>query len=84
MAPSTQRGHGILTDAGLDALLLLGRTEGMVVGPVYTAKGLSGMIDWIRTGKIARGSTAVFVHTGGTPEVFTYNQEILYRIRATT
>jgi 1-aminocyclopropane-1-carboxylate deaminase/D-cysteine desulfhydrase-like pyridoxal-dependent ACC family enzyme len=42
------------------------------------------MIDWIRTGRFARGSTAVFVHTGGTPEVFTFNQEILDRIRATS
>jgi 1-aminocyclopropane-1-carboxylate deaminase/D-cysteine desulfhydrase-like pyridoxal-dependent ACC family enzyme len=76
--------YGHPTEAGLDALLLLGRTEGIVVGPVYTAKGLSGAIDWIRTGRFARGSTVAFVHTGGTPEVFAYNQEILERIRETS
>jgi 1-aminocyclopropane-1-carboxylate deaminase/D-cysteine desulfhydrase-like pyridoxal-dependent ACC family enzyme len=75
--------YGVPTEAGLDAVLLLGRTEGLVVGPVYTGKGLSGVLDWVRTGRIARGGTVVFVHTGGTPEVFAYNQEIMDRLRAT-
>jgi 1-aminocyclopropane-1-carboxylate deaminase/D-cysteine desulfhydrase-like pyridoxal-dependent ACC family enzyme len=73
--------YGVATEAGLDAVLLLGRTEGLVVGPVYTGKGLSGVLDWVRTGRIARGSTVVFIHTGGTPEVFAYNQEIMDRLR---
>jgi 1-aminocyclopropane-1-carboxylate deaminase/D-cysteine desulfhydrase-like pyridoxal-dependent ACC family enzyme len=75
--------YGTCTDAGLDAVLLLGRTEGLVVGPVYTGKGLSGVVDWIRSGRIAPGSTVVFLHTGGTPETFAYNQEIMARIQAT-
>ena len=49
--------------------------------PVYTGKGLSGVLDWVRTGRIARGSTVAFIHTGGTPEVFAYNQEIMDRLR---
>jgi len=61
----------------LDTLFLLGRTEGLLVGPTYTAKGLSGVIDYIRTGKFPAGSNVVFVHTGGIPEVFGYNAEII-------
>lgn len=68
--------YGIPTPECLVVIGLLGRTEGLVVGPVYTAKGLAGTIDFIRTGRIAAGSTVVFVHTGGTPEVFAYNVEI--------
>ena len=69
--------YGTPTEAGLDTLLELGRTEGIVVGPVYVGKGLSGVVDYVRTGRIAQGSTVVFIHTGGTVELFAYNAEIM-------
>lgn len=69
--------YGTPTAACMEAMGLLGRTEGLAVGPVYTAKGLAGMIDYARTGKIAAGSTVVFVHTGGVPEIFAYNREVM-------
>ena len=68
--------YGEPTEACLEAMFLLGRTEGLLVGPVYTAKGLSGVIDFVRTGRIEPGSTVIFVHTGGAPETFAYNAEI--------
>jgi 1-aminocyclopropane-1-carboxylate deaminase/D-cysteine desulfhydrase-like pyridoxal-dependent ACC family enzyme len=69
--------YGKPTPECLEAMSLLGRTEGLVVGPVYTAKGLAGTLDYVRTGRIAPGSTVVFIHTGGTPEVFAYNAELM-------
>jgi 1-aminocyclopropane-1-carboxylate deaminase/D-cysteine desulfhydrase-like pyridoxal-dependent ACC family enzyme len=76
--------YGSPTDACLDALLLAGRTEGMVFGPVYTAKGMAGVIDFVRTGRIGAGSTVIFLHTGGSPEPFCYNAEIMRRLGETT
>lgn len=73
--------YGEPTPQCLEAMLLLGRTEGVVVSPVYTAKGLAGMVDFVRTGRIAAGSTVVFVHTGGLTETFAYNEEV-YRAAA--
>ena len=70
------RAYGEPTDDCLDALLLLGRTEGLLAGPVYAAKGLAGLIDSVKTGVIPEGSTIVFVHTGGIPELYPYNVEI--------
>jgi len=61
----------------LETLLALGRTEGLVVGPVYAAKGLSGVVDFVRSGAIEEGRTVVFVHTGGAVETFAYNTEIM-------
>jgi 1-aminocyclopropane-1-carboxylate deaminase/D-cysteine desulfhydrase-like pyridoxal-dependent ACC family enzyme len=72
--------YGEPTDECLDALLLVGRTEGLVLGPVYTAKAMAGVLDFIRTGRIEAGSTVVFIHTGGTPETFAYNVEVLRRL----
>ena len=68
--------YGVVTDECLEALFLLGRTEGLVAGPVYTAKGLAGVVDFVKTGRIEEGSTIIFVHTGGVPETYAYNVEI--------
>ena len=69
--------YGIVTQAGLDAIQLLARTEGILLDPVYTSKAVSGLIDQIRTGVIPTGSTVVYVHTGGTPALFAYAPELI-------
>ena len=45
----------------------------MVLDPVYTGKAAAGMVAHIREGRYRRGNRLVFVHTGGTPAVFTWN-----------
>ena len=52
------------------AIRRLARTEGILVDPVYTGKALSGLIDYAEQGKIPRGSTVVFWHTGGATALF--------------
>jgi len=74
--------YGVPSDACLEAMALLGRTEGLLAGPVYVAKGLAGVIDFVRTGRIPAGSTVVFVHTGGGAETFAYNAEIMQHLDA--
>ena len=69
--------YGIVTEAGLDALHLLARTEGILLDPVYTGKAMFGVIDRIRTGEIPAGSTVVYVHTGGNPALFAYAPELI-------
>jgi D-cysteine desulfhydrase family pyridoxal phosphate-dependent enzyme len=70
-------GYGKVTRAGLEAVQLLARTEGIVAEPVYTGKALAGLIDHAKQGRIAKDSTVVFVHTGGTPALFAYHDEVL-------
>lgn len=57
-------------EASNEAIRILARKEGLVVDPVYTGKGLAGMLDYLHTGKIPKGSTAVFLHTGGAAALF--------------
>lgn len=63
-------GYGIPTPAGQAALELLARTEGIVLDPVYTAKAMSGMLDWIRQGRLGEDETVLFWHTGGQLALF--------------
>ena len=62
-------GYGLSSPASRDAALLLARTEGLLVDPVYTAKGLAGLIDQVRAGS-HDGRRVVFWHGGGLPALF--------------
>ena len=68
--------YGILTPECVDALKLMAQTEGIFLDPSYTSKALSGLIDHIRKGQISSDETVIFLHTGGTPALFAYNEEL--------
>ncbi len=70
------QGYGYCSPEGNEALRLMARTEGILLEPIYTAKALSGLIDLVRIGEIGPDETVVFVHTGGTPALFAYAQEL--------
>lgn len=66
-------GYGIPTEAAVEAVRLFARTEGIVLDPIYTGKAAAGMIAHIRAGRYRAGDVLVFVHTGGAPAIFTWN-----------
>lgn len=67
--------YGQVTFEGKEALKLVARTEGIFLDPVYTGKAMAGLIDHIRQAKILRDQTVVFLHTGGLPALFAYQDE---------
>jgi D-cysteine desulfhydrase/L-cysteate sulfo-lyase len=64
-------GYGIPTEAALEAISVVARTEAILLDPCYTSKAMAGLIDDIRAGAIAPTETVIFLHTGGTPALFT-------------
>lgn len=67
-------GYGVAGDATLRAIVLGARKEGLLFDPVYTGKALAALI---QQAKIAdKRSTFLFVHTGGTPALFGYQEAI--------
>jgi 1-aminocyclopropane-1-carboxylate deaminase/D-cysteine desulfhydrase-like pyridoxal-dependent ACC family enzyme len=68
--------YGVPGPLALEALSLCARDDALLLDPVYTAKGMSGVIDQIRRGVHSTSETVVFVHTGGLPALFAYGQEI--------
>jgi 1-aminocyclopropane-1-carboxylate deaminase/D-cysteine desulfhydrase-like pyridoxal-dependent ACC family enzyme len=69
--------YGTVTPEGRQAMTLLARTEGVLLDPVYTAKAMAGLIHDVRQGQAQPGQCLVFVHTGGTPAVFAYRDELM-------
>lgn len=63
-------GYGHATDAGIEAILLAARYEGLVLDPVYTGKAMAGLVAAVREQRIGAEETALFWHTGGAPALF--------------
>ena len=70
-------GYGIATAGMREALLMLAQLEGLLFDPVYSGKGLAGMIDLVKQGIFKRGQNIVFIHTGGSAGLFGYLEDIL-------
>ena len=69
--------YGVATKECLEAIKLVAQTEGFFLDPVYTGKGMAGLIDLIRKGTFTSEDTVVFLHTGGFPAIFAYDKEII-------
>jgi D-cysteine desulfhydrase len=63
-------GYGVLTEAEREAVSLFGRTEGLLLDPVYTGRAAAGLVDLISRGYFRKDQTVVFWHTGGQPALF--------------
>jgi len=68
-------GYGIPTPAAMAAIDLLGRTEGVLLDPVYTAKAFALLLAQIEANAWPTDRDVVFVHTGGAPGLFAYAPE---------
>ena len=68
--------YGVPTPKGIEAMKLMAKKEGIILDPVYTSKGFSALIDYVKKGVIKKNQNVIFVFTGGGPAVFSYNKEI--------
>ncbi|MCP4431719.1 MAG: D-cysteine desulfhydrase [Gammaproteobacteria bacterium] len=65
-------GYGLPTNAMVEAVKMMAQYEGILLDPVYSGKGFSGLIDLIRKGHFRKGENVVFLHTGGSISLFGY------------
>jgi 1-aminocyclopropane-1-carboxylate deaminase/D-cysteine desulfhydrase-like pyridoxal-dependent ACC family enzyme len=68
--------YGVVSDGCRAALRLAAGTEGLILDPVYSGKALAGLIDLVRKGHLTAGQRVIFVHTGGTPALFAYAEDL--------
>jgi D-cysteine desulfhydrase family pyridoxal phosphate-dependent enzyme len=68
--------YGVPDVTAIEAIMLAGRLEAMILDPVYSGKGLAGLIALIREGRWGRDDDIVFIHTGGAPALFAYCQAL--------
>jgi L-cysteate sulfo-lyase len=71
-------GYGFSTPGSIEAIQMLARLEGILLDPVYSGKGMAGLIDLARKGRFRRGQNVVFIHTGGSVGLFGYVRDFGY------
>ncbi|MFK7746069.1 MAG: D-cysteine desulfhydrase [Roseobacter sp.] len=65
-------GYGLPTDGMIKSVKLLAEKEGLLFDPVYSGKGLDGLIDLVKKGHFGDMENIVFLHTGGSAALFGY------------
>jgi 1-aminocyclopropane-1-carboxylate deaminase/D-cysteine desulfhydrase-like pyridoxal-dependent ACC family enzyme len=69
-------GYGRPTPEAIDMIKLMARSEGVFLDPVYTSKACAALADHVKKGMLSDRDTVVFVHTGGTPALFAYRDQL--------
>jgi D-cysteine desulfhydrase len=70
-------GYSLPTEEMAEAVRVFARTEGILLDPVYTGKAAAGLLDLIHKGHFKRGEKVLFLHTGGSPGLYAYQDVIL-------
>lgn len=65
-------GYGLPTPGMVEAVTMLARLEGILLDPVYSGKGMAGLIDLCRKGFFKKDDNVVFLHTGGAVALYGY------------
>jgi L-cysteate sulfo-lyase len=68
--------YGVPHQATIEAIGLAGRLEALPLDPVYSGKGLAGLIALIRQGRWRKDEDVIFLHTGGAPALFAYQSAL--------
>ena len=70
-------GYAIMGQPEREAIHLAAQCDALLVDPVYTGRALAGLIDLIRKREFRPGQNVLFWHTGGTPALFAYAQQLV-------
>jgi L-cysteate sulfo-lyase len=65
-------GYAMPGELEFNAIRDLAYHEGILLGPVYTARAMGGLLDLIKKVYFTKDQTVLFWHTGGTPELFAW------------
>lgn len=54
-----------------EAIYYLASKEGIFTDPCYTGKSFRGLLEMVKNGAIKKNSNVLYIHTGGTPGIWT-------------
>jgi len=72
-------GYGVATEAEVEAIRLAARTEALMLDVTYAGKVMGALIDLVEKGRFGPQDTVVFLHTGGTPSIFSQSRVLRRR-----
>ncbi len=75
-------GYGRMNREVAEAVTLAARHEALLLDPVYTGRTMAGLIHHVQNGEIKSGARVLFIHTGGGPALFAYQNKMAAEIEA--
>ena len=69
-------GYGQIGPRGIEAMKQLAQSEGLITDPVYTAKTFAAIPALLAENRITSGQRVLFLHTGGLPALFAYENAV--------
>jgi 1-aminocyclopropane-1-carboxylate deaminase/D-cysteine desulfhydrase-like pyridoxal-dependent ACC family enzyme len=75
-------GHGPPDDAGVAAVRLAARTEGLLIDPIYVGKIVAALPTLVRRGLVHADAPTIMVNTGGVVSVFMYSESFARTVTA--
>jgi D-cysteine desulfhydrase family pyridoxal phosphate-dependent enzyme len=75
-------GYGLATAETMEAIAIAALDESLILDPVYTGKAMAGLIGHAREGRLSPNDAVIFLHTGGSPALFAYNEEVVASLQA--
>jgi D-cysteine desulfhydrase family pyridoxal phosphate-dependent enzyme len=76
--------YGYPTAETLEAITIAARDDAIILDPVYTGKAMAGLLGHAREGRLGPDDTVVFLHTGGSPALFAYHEEMARALETAT
>lgn len=68
--------YGVITEASKSAIFECANLEGILLDPIYTGKVMSALFDLAQKNIIDKNIPVVFIHTGGMPIIFSFEDEL--------
>lgn len=68
--------YGIITETGRQAINDAANLEGILLDPIYTGKVMAALIDLTKKNIIDKNIPVVFIHTGGMPIIFSFENDL--------
>ena len=75
--------YGIMTKESEQAIYNCANSEGILLDPIYTGKVMAGLTDLVDKNIIARDIPVIFIHTGGVPIIFSFEEELGRKVNCT-
>ena len=70
-------GYGQLNDRVMHAITQSARLEALMLDPVYSGRAMAGLFWLVEAGVIKPGESVLFIHTGGLPALFAYQDKLV-------
>lgn len=72
-------GYGVPAPSTIEAIEMMARLEGILLDPVYTGKGMAGLVGLIREGFFKATDRLLFLHSGGAAALSAYEDNFTQR-----